>query len=86
MHDNAPANRALVTQKKLAYLGFQCLDHPPYSTELALSLYHLFQGLRKQLKALHVSSDVEIIAVVDTWLDRQSSDFVICLKMLVQLA
>ena len=31
LHDNAPAHRALATQKKLAYLGFHCLDHPPYS-------------------------------------------------------
>ena len=31
LHDNAPAHRALATQKKLVYLGFQCLDHPPYS-------------------------------------------------------
>jgi len=30
LHDNAPAHRALATQKKLAYLGFQCLDHPPF--------------------------------------------------------
>jgi len=29
LHDNAPAQRVLATQKKLAYLGFQCLDHPP---------------------------------------------------------
>jgi len=29
-HENAPAQRALATQKKLAYLGFQCLDHPPF--------------------------------------------------------
>jgi len=28
-HDNAPAHWTLATQKKLAYLGFQCLDHPP---------------------------------------------------------
>jgi hypothetical protein len=29
MHDNAPAHPALATQKKLAYLGFQCLiTHP----------------------------------------------------------
>ena len=35
LHDNAPAHRALATQKKLAYLGFQCLDHPPYSPDLA---------------------------------------------------
>ena len=29
LHDNAPAHRTLATQKKLAYLGFHCLDHPP---------------------------------------------------------
>jgi len=35
LHDNAPAHRALATQEKLTYLGFQCLDHPPYSPDLA---------------------------------------------------
>jgi len=35
LHDNAPSHRALVIQKKLPYLGFQCLDHPPYSPDLA---------------------------------------------------
>jgi len=44
---NAPAFRALATQKKLAYLGFQCLDHPLYSPNLAPSDYHLFPGLKK---------------------------------------
>jgi len=34
LHDNAPAHRTLATQKKLAYLGFQYLDHPPYSPDL----------------------------------------------------
>jgi hypothetical protein len=38
----------------LAYLGFQCLDHPPYSPDLALSDYHLFRGLKKQLKGMQV--------------------------------
>jgi len=46
LHDNAPAHRALATQKNLAYLGFQCLDHPPYSPDLAPSDYHLFSGLK----------------------------------------
>jgi len=46
LHDNTPAHRALATQKKLAYLGFQCLDHPPYSPDLAPSDYHLFPGLK----------------------------------------
>ena len=35
LHNNAPVHWALATQKKLAYLGFQCLDHPPYSPDLA---------------------------------------------------
>jgi len=50
LHNNVPAHRALATQKKLAYLGFQCLNHPPYSPDLAWSDYHLFPGLKKQLK------------------------------------
>jgi len=45
-HDNASAHRALATQKKLAYLGLQRLDHPPYSPDLAPSDYHLFPGLK----------------------------------------
>jgi len=46
LHDNAPAHRALVTQKKVAYLGFQCLYNPPYSPDLTPSDYHLFPGLK----------------------------------------
>ena len=48
LHDDALAHWALATQKKLAYLGFQCLDHPPYSPDLAPSDYHLFPGLKKK--------------------------------------
>jgi len=42
LHDNAPDHGALAAQKKLAYLSFQCPDHPPYSPDLALSDYRLF--------------------------------------------
>jgi len=49
-HDNAPAHRALATQKNLSYLGFQRLDYPSYSPDLAPSDYHLFPGLKKELK------------------------------------
>ena len=66
-HDSAPAHRALATQKKLAYLGFHCLDHPPYSTDLAPSDYHLFPGLKKQLKGRHFLFNAEVIAAAETW-------------------
>ena len=44
------ARRALATQKKLAYLSFQLLDHPPYSPDLPPSDYHLFPGLKKTIE------------------------------------
>jgi histone-lysine N-methyltransferase SETMAR len=47
IHENAPAHRALATQKKLTYLGFHYLDHPPYSPDLAPSCYHLFLWTEK---------------------------------------
>ena len=74
LHDNASAHRALATQKKLAYLGFQCLDHPPYSPDLAPSDSHLFlDWKKKQFKFRHFSSDAEVIAATEKWLDGQTS-------------
>jgi len=54
LHDNAPAHRALATQKKLAYLDSHCLDHPPYSPDLAPLDYHLFPGLKKQVNGSQI--------------------------------
>jgi histone-lysine N-methyltransferase SETMAR len=68
LHDNAPFHWALATEKKLAYLGFQCLDQPPYSPDLAPSDY-LFSGLKKQLKDRHFSSKALVIATAETLLD-----------------
>ena len=53
LHDNAPDHRTLANQKKLAYLGFQYLDHLSYSPDLAPLDYHLFSGLKKLLKRSH---------------------------------
>ena len=75
LHDNAPAHRALATQKKLAYLGFQCLDHPPYSPDLAPSGVPTVLWTAKQLKGRHSSSDAEVITAADTWLDGQLCEF-----------
>jgi len=75
LHDNAQAHRALAIQKKLAYLGFQYLHHPPHSPDLAPLDYHLFPGLKKQLQGCHFSSDAEVIAATQTWLDGRPSEF-----------
>jgi len=51
LHYNAQDHRVLATQKKMAYLGFQRLDQPPYSPDLAPSDYHLFPGLKKIIES-----------------------------------
>jgi hypothetical protein len=52
-----------------------CSSDLPYSPDLAPSDYHLFPGLKKQLKGRHFSSDTEVIAASEIWLDGQPSEF-----------
>ena len=75
LHDNAPAYRALATQKTLDNLSVQCLDHPPYYPDLGPQEYHVFSALKKQLKGRNFSSDAEFIAAAETWMNGQISDF-----------
>jgi len=70
LHNNTPAQLALATQKKLTYLDFQCLITHPI-LRIWPSDYHLFPGLNKQLNGRHFSSNAEITAAVETWLDGQ---------------
>ena len=71
MHDSAPAYRALATQKKLAYLGFHCLDHPPYYLDLAPSDYHLYSGLKNNWKvAIFLSTRKSLLPRRPGWTDN----------------
>jgi hypothetical protein len=54
------------------------ITHP--ILDLAPSNYHLFPGLKEQLKGRHFSSDPELTAASETWLDKlQHSSY--CLKL-----
>jgi hypothetical protein len=54
---------------------------------LTPSDYHPVTGLKeKRLKGRHFSSDTEVIAAAETWLDRQTSEFLSGLKKLGQCA
>jgi len=68
-------HRALTTQKKLDYLGFQCLDHPPYTLDLSSSDYHLFPGRKKAVENSPFLYDAEVIVAAETWMDGISSEF-----------
>ena len=79
LHDNAPAHRALATQKKLSYLGFQCLNHPPYSPDLALSNCQLFLELKNNWKdAIFRPTRRSLLQRRPGWTDNFLNFFVPC--------
>ena len=47
--DNALAHRAESTQIEISLLGFEILEHPPYSPDLALMDFRAFPELKSQL-------------------------------------
>ena len=79
-HDNASAKLPLATHKNLAYLCFQCLDHPPYSPDRARSEYRLYPGPKNQLKFRHFSSEVGFIACRRLGWTGNITIFLICLQ------
>jgi histone-lysine N-methyltransferase SETMAR len=82
LHDNVTAHRAIATQKKLAYLGFQYLDHQSCSPDLAPLDYHLFPGMKNQLKGRHFFSEAEVISAAETCLNGQNCFFFVLLAKL----
>ena len=49
LHDNAPAHKSRVASAAIHQSGFEELNHPPYSPDLAPSDYFLFANLKREL-------------------------------------
>jgi hypothetical protein len=49
LHDNARSHTAHATVAEIKDLHFQCLPHPPYSTDLAPSDFHVFGAVKEEL-------------------------------------
>nr|XP_060623585.1 histone-lysine N-methyltransferase SETMAR-like isoform X2 [Anolis sagrei ordinatus] len=75
LQDNASAHTAQETMAKLVELGFQLVDHPPDSPDLAPSDYHLFPNLKKHIQGtkFHIISDA--MAATDDWFEAQPKSF-----------
>uniref|UniRef100_A0A914DZI5 Transposase n=1 Tax=Acrobeloides nanus TaxID=290746 RepID=A0A914DZI5_9BILA len=50
LDDNAKPYRSRQTRQKIADLGWETLDHPPYSPDMAPSDFYLFRSLEHWLK------------------------------------
>jgi len=75
LHDNAPVHMSAKSQAAIRQCGFQQLNHPHYSPDLAPSDFFLFRVMKNFLQGKRFSSDEEVKEAVTTWFEEQSKDF-----------
>ena len=75
MHDNARPHTAKETQTLIKKFGWEQMDHPPYSPDLAASDFHLFRYLKEFLGGKRFDTDDEVKEAVKDWLSSQAADF-----------
>jgi len=73
--DNARPHRANIVKEKIERLGWDHLDHPPYSPDLAASDYHLFRSMQVSLADVRFRNAEEVQKWVDEWIASKDEDF-----------
>jgi histone-lysine N-methyltransferase SETMAR len=63
--DNTPTYKSVLAMGKLRDLHYELLEHPPYSPDLAPSVFFLFPKLTLFLAGQRFSSNQEAIAAVE---------------------
>ncbi|XP_015794241.1 histone-lysine N-methyltransferase SETMAR-like [Tetranychus urticae] len=75
LHDNARPHTSQATRTKISELGFQPLDHPPYSPDLAPSDYFLFKNLKYSLKGKRFDSETEVTNALNAFFRSKSPEW-----------
>jgi len=75
LHDNAPVHTSTVVTSAAAECGYELLPHPLYSPDLAPSDFCLFSLLKEHLRGTHFSSDNDVIASAEVFLQQQDELF-----------
>lgn len=73
--DNARPHRAKAAQDKIWDLGWDRLDQPAYSPDLAPSDYHLFRSMQIDLADVRFKNFEEVQKWVDHWFVEKNEDF-----------
>ena len=55
--------------------GFQLVEHPPYSPDLAASDYYLFQKMKMELSGHHFARDDDVMNAEDHFLRDHNDTF-----------
>jgi transposase len=76
LYDNARLHTAARTCALLKHLNWELFDYPPpYSPDLAPSIYHLFTYVMNWLRSQCFNNNEELTEGVKTWLSSQAADF-----------
>ena len=72
--NNAPAHISVIAMAAISDCGFELIQHPPYSHDLAPSDFHLFPNWKRPF-LVHFQSDDDVIHAVEDLLNSQENDF-----------
>uniref|UniRef100_A0A8D8R8P0 Histone-lysine N-methyltransferase SETMAR n=1 Tax=Cacopsylla melanoneura TaxID=428564 RepID=A0A8D8R8P0_9HEMI len=75
LHDNARPHTANATKQLLDSFGWDVLNHPAHSPDLAPSDYHLFTALKLHMGGKRFSTDEEVKQEVEKWAKELAGDF-----------
>jgi histone-lysine N-methyltransferase SETMAR len=74
-HDNARPHTSLMTHQRLRGFGWEILNHPPYSPDLAPSDYHLFRSLQNNLDGKKFDTLEALKKHLDQFFDEKPRKF-----------
>jgi histone-lysine N-methyltransferase SETMAR len=75
LHDNARPRTANQTVETVSELGFELMEHPPYSPDLAPNDFHVFGPMKEVLKGRRFPSDEDVFGLVQNLLKIQPKVF-----------
>ena len=55
--------------------GYELIQHPAYSPDLAPNDFFLFPNLKKDIRRLHFQSDEEVVTALEEWVIGKDPDF-----------
>ena len=85
LHDNAAVHTVAVAKAAVKECGFEEIEHPPYSPDLAPSDYYLFSKLKKDLRGKKFDDEEEVTtAVMEHFADKEPEHFLKGIELLVQ--
>jgi histone-lysine N-methyltransferase SETMAR len=75
LHDNARPHTSRTTVGKLTELGYEILQHPPYSPDLSPTDYHLFRHLELFLRNKTFRGQEAVIGAFEEFVNSKNVEF-----------